>query len=79
MLFIAATNAKRDATTILITLVYFKIAELRKTTTVRTKSVCTHAGGVCLKREDLSLSSIHCSETLRCRRSRCLYVFMANT
>ena len=33
------------------TLVYFKIAELRKTTTDRTKSVCTHAGGVCLKME----------------------------
>ena len=40
------------------TLVYFKIAELRKTTTVRTKSVCTHAGGVCLKMEDISLSFI---------------------
>ena len=40
------------------TLVYFKIAELRKTTTVRTMSVCTHAGGVCLKMEDLSLSII---------------------
>ena len=60
MLFIAATNAKRDATTILIysCIIYFKIAELRKTTTVRTKSVCTHAGGVCLKREYLSLSII---------------------
>ena len=41
MLFIAANNAKRDATTILITLVYFKIAELRKTITVRTMLVCT--------------------------------------
>ena len=40
------------------TLVYFKIAELRKTTTDRTKSVCTHDGGVCLKMEDLFLSSI---------------------
>ena len=42
----------------LFTRVYFKIAELRKPTTVRTKSVCIHAGGVCLKREDLSLSII---------------------
>ena len=59
MLFIAATNAKRDSTTILIySIVYFKIAELRKTPTVRTKSVCTHAGGVCLKMEDLFLSII---------------------
>ena len=40
------------------TFVYFKIAELRKTTTVRTKSVCTHASGVCLNMEDLSLSII---------------------
>ena len=30
--------------------------ELRKTTTVRTQFVCTHAEGVCLKMEDLSLS-----------------------
>ena len=56
MLFIAVTNAKRDATTILI--YSCKIAELRKTTTDRTKSVCTHAGGVCLKMEDLFLSII---------------------
>ena len=41
MLFIAVTNAKMDATTILI--YTCKIAELRKTTTDRTKSVCTHA------------------------------------
>ena len=40
------------------TLVYFKIAELRKTTAVRIKSVCTHAGGVCLKMEELSLCII---------------------
>ena len=56
---IAATNAKRETTTILIySFVYFKIAELRQTTTVHTKSVCTHAGCVCLKMEDLSLSII---------------------
>ena len=58
MLFIAVTNAKRDATTILIYSCIFTIAELRKTTTDRTKSVCTHDGGVCLKMEDLFLSSI---------------------
>ena len=59
MLFIAATNAKRDATTILIySCIFENCWTEKKTSTVRTKSVCTHAGGVCLKMEDLALSII---------------------
>ena len=54
MLFISTT--KRDVTTILI--YNCKVAELRKTTAIRTKSVCTPCWGAGLKIEDLSLRFI---------------------
>ena len=82
MIFFSATT--RDVTTILIySCIFYRVAELRKNNCDPHKvGVHTmHAGGVCLKMEDLPLSIILLSRNFEmyALQGAYRYVFMLNT